>query len=274
MFEIRKDLIPIGHINRSGVIIKPSVIVVHYTANDSPKATDTANIRYIGRAYELGLYKSSSTGNIIKGYIEKGSKNKAGIGTSFRYGSAQWFIDMDSATLCIPQTEEAFGCGDRALPRNNGYDGQTKLAHDVFQNKPNKHALNYELCNNADWAKTCANGAVIIARDMVTYGIPITMVFRHHDISGKNCPKPFVDSESAWLAFKKLIEKELKLLIVKEVYKMFTDENLISDWAKASVTRMVEIGVFSKSTEFRPTEAITRQEVAVVMDRFAKLLGK
>jgi len=270
--EIKKSLLPIGHINRSGEIISPDLIVVHYTANDSPKATDTANVKYAGRSYELGMYMSKD--KIVKGYIEKGSKNKQGIGTKFRYGSAQWYIDMDSATLAIPQNEEAFGCGDRALPLNNGYNGQTAIACKIFKNKPNKHAINYELCNNADWKKTCENGAKIIAQDMMTYNIPMTRVFRHHDISGKICPKPFVDDFKAWLAFKDLVEKELIELMIKEVAKMFKDANLIADWAKPSVDRMVKLGVMADGENFRPTDPITRQEIAVVMDRFAKLLGK
>lgn len=274
MFEIKKQLLPIGHINRSGVKITPTVAVVHYTANDSPKATDTMNVRYASREYELGLYKDSK-GNIVKGYIEKGSKDAKGIGKKFRYGSAQWYIDMDSATLAIPQTEEAMGCGDRALPADNGYRGQTKFTFEVLGGKPNKHALNYELCNNADWDKTCANGAKIIARDMVDYNIPMTMLVRHYDISGKICPKPLID-ETKWAAFKKLVENEIKAIMIKEIKIMFSDEKDIATWAKPSVDRMVQLGVFSsgEAVGFRPNDPITRQELAVVLDRFAKILGK
>jgi N-acetylmuramoyl-L-alanine amidase len=185
-------LIPVGHPNRKGTVTAPKAVVVHYTANDSPTATDTNNVKYVGRAYKFanGEFKESD-----------------GV-TDFRYGSAQWFIDQDSATLCIPQKEIAWGCGDRPLPYDNGCKGQTAIARDVFGYCQNSLTINYEICNNntvsgtSDWDASCANAIEIIAQDMVKFNIATNMIYRHYDITGKICPKPFVDSPAAWVAFK------------------------------------------------------------------------
>lgn len=203
MFEIKNQLIPIGHPNRKGEKTKPIAVIVHYTANDSPTATDTANVNYIGRKY----------------VVKNGEIYEANGVDKFRFGSAHWFIDINSATLCIPQDEVVWGCGDRALPYDNGYKGQTKIAQDVFNHKQNYLTINYELCNNdtiknssADWEQVCNSAIDIIAKDMITYNISTDRIYRHFDISGKLCPKPFVDNEKAWIDYKNKIIKRVNEL--------------------------------------------------------------
>jgi N-acetylmuramoyl-L-alanine amidase CwlA len=203
LVKIIKQLIPLGHPNRKGVKIKPVGVIVHYTANDAPTASDSANVNYASRAYK----------NINGAVYEANGKDK------FRYGSAHWYIDQDSATLAIPTDENCWGCGDKQFPKNNGYNGQTKIARDVFGYRQNYLTINYEICNNdiirnstADWDKACNNAIEIIAQDMIKYNIPITMVYRHHDISGKICPKPFVDNPKAWDEFKKKLQYKINEL--------------------------------------------------------------
>lgn len=191
--EIKQQLIPIGHPNRKGTKMKPIAIVIHYTANDSPTATDTANVNYVGRPYKL----------INGNFYESDGR------TLFRYGSAQWFIDEDSATLCIPTNEVAWGCGDRNYSRNNGYDGYTKLGYELFHSQQNYKTINYELCNNGDWDKTCNNAIPIIVNDMIKYNIKPNMIWRHGDITGKACPLPFMEDSNAWEDFKNKITTNL-----------------------------------------------------------------
>jgi N-acetylmuramoyl-L-alanine amidase len=135
-----------------------------------------------------------------------------------------------------------WACGDRQLPYNNGYKGQTRIAKEVFNHRQNYETINYELCVNNDWQQTCKNAVQIIARDMVNYNIPMTMLFRHYDITGKVCPKPFVDNPDAWEDFKKQIENRVKEIkkeqVINEVVAMFKDENMKASWAKDSVKKI------------------------------------
>lgn len=196
MVKINEQLIPVGHPNRAGTKTIPIAVIVHYTANDAPSATDTANANYFARKYIVKngvIYESNG--------IDK-----------FRYGSTQWIIDQDSATLVIPQNEVSWGCGDRQLPYNNGYKGQTKIAYDIFNHKQNYLTINYEICNNdtiknsnADWQMACNNAIEIIAQDMIKYNIPIDRIYKHQDLSGKICPKPFIDNPKSWEDFKNRI---------------------------------------------------------------------
>lgn len=206
------------HINRPGTKLDSvRSYVFHYTANESPSATAVANAKYFNRKYEWGKYKQ---GSIVKdGYIEFGSIQN-GIGNKFRYGSTQVIADMDEIVICIPLTEKSYACGD----------GSTTLAKQLFNGRQNSMTINIEICNNNvlvasedDWNGACDNAIEFVANDIVyrntSFDYKDRYAFlRHFDVSGKLCPAPFVDLNSAvvdpdWIKFKnKLIAKieELK----------------------------------------------------------------
>jgi N-acetylmuramoyl-L-alanine amidase len=207
-----KQYIALPHPNRPGVVRKgTNAIVVHYTGNDKPHMDDVHNVKYMSRAF-----------------IKKENKYYEIDGvTDFRYGSAQVFIDMDSFIETMPLYEVAYGCGDQHYPLNNGYKGRTKLAHYALFDNPNQWTLNIELCNNdvikdstEDWDKTVANGIDYIRQYLKENNLKIdvmasmypnsvggpskvgeVILARHYDITGKICPKPFVDDQEAWYKF-------------------------------------------------------------------------
>ena len=202
------QLIPLGHPNRPGIKIpEVKAIVVHYTGNNNPGATDIANLGYMGRSYV-------KTGN---NYFEVDRV------TPFRFGSAHVFCDEDSITEGIPLDEVAYGVGDRAKPYTEEFKGQQPIAKVYFNNQQNFSTLSVEICNNASWDKACENAIKFIrkylkdnnlianitlskmlaAQDMTApplngKSIPI---IRHFDLSGKICPKPFVDDSNLWFNF-------------------------------------------------------------------------
>ena len=51
-------------------------------------------------------------------------------------------------------------------------------------------------------AETVSNAVALVKSLMAKYGIDIEHVLRHYDVTGKNCPAPFVEDEGAWRAFK------------------------------------------------------------------------
>jgi len=195
--KVDKKLLPIGHPNRSGQKLKGlKAIVVHYTGNDNPGATDTANLNYMGRKY----------------VTKDGIIYEANGVTKFRLGSAHCFIDNDSATLGIEWDEAAWACGDKPLDKNNGFNGQTKFAKEIFSNQQNYYTVSFELCNNKDWDIVVDN-AVSVIRDFIKER-KLKVVFdtsvqpkqneiflkRHFDLSGKKCPLPLLD-EALWKKF-------------------------------------------------------------------------
>ncbi len=205
--KIIEGFIPSGHPNRPGKKLEAlKAVVIHYTQNEHPEATDTMNVRYIGRKYirnETGTFESDGK-------------------TPFRFGSAHVFCDMDSITLAIPVDEVAWGCGDK-----NFHGGYQPVAESTFKRRQNFQTVSVEICNNdavknsdEDW-----DGAVSNARQWVidflkdqkltvdvdgslnpqklkaTPEAGKILILRHYDLTGKNCPARFVKDTEAWESF-------------------------------------------------------------------------
>ncbi len=92
---INQELIPLGHPNRPGTkLSKFQAIVIHYTANENPGATDQVNAKYFRSGAEKGPVWDATKKSIITDWIElksvKEQKVTDGsiqiVGTQFRYG--------------------------------------------------------------------------------------------------------------------------------------------------------------------------------------------
>lgn len=223
--DVVQNHIPVGHPNRPGTKLRAlKAIVIHYTQNDSPGATDTANVKYIGRSWEKGTYWSKSKNEPVDGPIEKGSTGKGdkGLGIGFRYGSAHIFCDMDSITEAIPTDEVAWGTGDR-----NYKGGFQRIAEKVFKFRQNYESIGIEICNNdvikdslEDWETAVENAKLWLIEYLLTFNLKVdkvgslfpqgvneappagtVLLLRHFDITGKLCPKPFIDTPADWKRF-------------------------------------------------------------------------
>ena len=223
--DVIKAHIPAGHPNRPGKKLEAlKAIVIHYTQNDNPKATDTMNVKYIGRTWEQGYYWSESKKVAVIGPIEAGSSGKGpnNYGIGFRYGSAHVFCDMDSVTEAIPLDEVAWGCGDK-----NYKGGYQRVAEKIFKRRQNYQTVSVEICNNdavknsdIDWQTAVENAKKWVVEYLTSHNIKVSvegslnpqlidempadgsiLLLRHYDVTGKKCPAPFVDSQEDWKNF-------------------------------------------------------------------------
>ena len=223
--DVIQKHISAGHPNRPGTKLRAlKAIVIHYTQNEEPGATDTMNVKYIGRTWEQGAYWSKSKGKEVEGPIEKGSmgKGEKGLGISFRFGSAHVFCDSDSITEAIPLDEVAWGCGDK-----NYKGGYQRIADKVFKFRQNYETISVEICNNdiikgsdEDWKAAVENAKQWVITYLTSFGLNVdkegsltpqnvneppapgsVLLLRHYDITGKICPKPFVDNPDDWTQF-------------------------------------------------------------------------
>ena len=198
-----------GHPNRPGKKLEAlKAVIIHYTQNEDPAATDTVNARYVGRKFirnESGIFEADGK-------------------TQFRYGSAHVFCDMDSITIAIPLDEAAWACGDKHL---NG--GQQRVASVAFGNRQNYQSVSVEICNNdaiknseEDWNSAVKNARQWVIDFLKSKNLHIDiqgslnpqkiesapekgqiLILRHYDITGKKCPAPFIDNQNAWETFVK-----------------------------------------------------------------------
>ena len=155
---------------------KIKYIVIHYTANDGD--TDESNAKY---------FKN----NVVK-------------------ASAHYFVDDDSVTQSVHDNYIACHCG------GSRYSNYKKTGGAKFYNKcTNTNSIGIELCDtkkNGKYGftdKTIENAVELVKDKMAQYKVPVDKVIRHFDVTGKVCPKPFVDNEKEWKAFKeKLVAKK------------------------------------------------------------------
>ena len=144
-------------------------IVIHYTANNG----DTA---YGNTSY----FKST-----------------------YRGASAHYFVDENPTIWqCVLDEDVSWHCG-----------GSLESSHHPYHNIcTNSNSIGIELCsrkysNGTYYFKdeTINNAAWLTKMLMDKYGVSINNVIRHYDVTGKYCPRPFIN-ENAWQDFKARVQ--------------------------------------------------------------------
>lgn len=114
--------------------------------------------------------------------------------------SAHYFVDEDSVTQAVKDTDTAWHCESRGMALKCGCR--------------NSNSIGIEMCSDkvkgvyVITADTVTNTVELIKLLMKKYNIPVENVLRHYDVCGKNCPEPFVRDAGQWVAFKKRLEDE------------------------------------------------------------------
>lgn len=121
-----------------------------------------------------------------------------------RSASAHYFVGHSGEVWqCVDDENIAWHCGAK------------KYVHKECRNK---NSIGIELCckkkgNSWYFEQATIDSAIELAKEIMTkYSIPIENVLRHYDVTGKNCPAPFVEDEAAWLDFKQKIQNGGKSL--------------------------------------------------------------
>ena len=120
---------------------------------------------------------------------------------SYRGASAHYFIDENGIYQSIEDKNIAWHCGAK------------KYKHSTCRNS---NSLGVELCSRKDskgnyyfMDKTVDNAIELVKMLMAKYNVPIANVIRHYDVTGKNCPEPFVRDIKSWQNFKDRLEEKV-----------------------------------------------------------------
>ena len=112
--------------------------------------------------------------------------------------SAHYFVDEHSVVQSVRDTNGAWHCG-----------GPLESSHHPLHNIcMNRNSLGVEMCSdkvNGKYvitAQTVDRTVELVRWLMDKYGIDVDHVVRHYDVTGKDCPKPWVRDESLWRKFK------------------------------------------------------------------------
>ena len=120
---------------------------------------------------------------------------------SYRGASAHYFVDENGIYQSVEDKNIAWHCGAK------------KYKHSTCRNS---NSLGVELCSRKDskgnyyfMDKTVDNAIELVKMLMAKYNVPIANVIRHYDVTGKNCPEPFVRDIKSWQNFKDRLEEKV-----------------------------------------------------------------
>lgn len=163
-----------------------------------------------------------------------------------RNASAHYFVDEKGIYRSVRDMNVAWHCGSM-----NGYK------HKYCRNT---NSIGIEMCSRIDSngkfyikEETIANAIELTKFLMEKYDIPVDNVIRHYDVTGKMCPKPFVEDEKLWLDFKERLEEE-------EV-KRYNTIDEVPEWGKDVIQLMINKGAFADVKNLNLSEDMIRMFV-------------
>jgi N-acetylmuramoyl-L-alanine amidase CwlA len=163
--------------NRPGKkLIKLKGVAIHWTANTGKKANAEANRNFF-----------------------QNTVNSA---------SAHYVVDDRSIIECVPDGEVAYHVGAKKYTSLGMKFTQGTQANDGIPfYSPNFFLIGIEICVNEDgnWAQAYKNAVELAAYLLKEHGLTVNDLYRHNDITGKNCPA-LMTTPALWDA----MVKELK----------------------------------------------------------------
>jgi N-acetylmuramoyl-L-alanine amidase CwlA len=176
--NIKEDLIPINQYSRPGYPAKPDHIVVHWT-ND-PGATAKNERDFFAN-------------------ICPQTKETAGV---------HYLVGIKGEVIrAIPENEVAYHAGGRSYTPYASKEFFNLAQHRVY---PHDRCIGIETCHIDITGKftdeTIQALTHLVADIMRRNKIPVEKVIRHYDVTGKVCPKWYVEHEDDWQKFKETVK--------------------------------------------------------------------
>lgn len=179
---IDKQILTRSPFSRSGRELKyVAGIVIHYIGNPNTSAMQNRN------------------------YFET-LKNQSESNPNARYASAHYIIGLTGEIIqCVPECEMAYHVGAKKY---------TELAMKKLSSYPNDCTIGIELCH-PDFTgefkiETLESAHYLVDYLLEVYDLNSENVYRHYDITEKECPLYFVKKPEAWSDFIEKIKSNKK----------------------------------------------------------------
>ncbi len=133
-------------------------------------------------------------------------RNRDYFNTTTVNASAHYIVDDGQILQCLPDAEVGFHVG----AKNYRPIGEAMREGDL---SPNYFLIGFEMCVNSDgnWSKTYKNSVALAAHLLEKYGFTTDQLYRHFDITGKDCPKMMLE-DAPWKKFKTDVSKAFSKL--------------------------------------------------------------
>ena len=188
-------------------------LVYHYTGNDG----DTAKSNCI-------YYKN----NVVE-------------------ASAHYFVDDWGVKQSVMDLFSAWSVGGKKWNDCDKTGGGT-----LYGVVKNQNSISIEMCDTRKDGivmatdETLANAIELGKWLMQKYNIPFDHVVRHFDVTGKYCPKYFMDNDK-WMEFKSRLLDEEENPVKR--YNTIEEINKDLPWATATITKLINKGLLNGTGE-------------------------
>lgn len=121
-------------------------------------------------------------------------------GGAYRYAGCHLFVDKKEKRLIVPLSEVCYHANDKTSK-------VSKLGKNA-----NFSTVGIEMCiekNGSIHKDTYAKTLELTIHLCKKYKLDEDDLYRHYDITGKNCPKPWVENPKEWTKFKADVKKGL-----------------------------------------------------------------
>ena len=214
-------------------------LVIHYTGNDGDSAANNA-------AY-------------FQNHVVK--------------ASAHYFVDDTTVYRSVPDLKVAWAVGGRLYS-----DVKKTGGGSMYGVITNRNSISVELCDTARDSthraseSTLINAITLCRNLMEQYQIPLSHVYRHFDVTGKHCPRYFMEC-SAWNQFKSKLEKnsmsQEQFDILMENWLLRQAERTASSTSEEARQWAESLGIISGFSDGRNRykSFCTREQVVLMLHR-------
>ena len=148
--------------------------------------------------------------------------NRNYFNTTNVFASAHYIVDDHSVVQCLPDHEVGYHVGGkyyRPVGESLRENGLT----------PNYFVIGFEMCVNrdGDWSKTYHHSVELAQHLLNKYNFTINNLYRHHDITGKDCPKMMIE-EDKWQAFRRKVNAGLEFKLENPLKKGYCNTSRLN----------------------------------------------
>lgn len=142
------------------------------------------------------------------------------------YGAAHYIVDLNGDVIrCIPDNEVAYHAGAKVY--------KPMVVKDLH-NAPNSYTLGIEcthIKNSGEMSPETYNTTLELCVDLCKkYKLnPLTQLFIHYEITGKDCHKWFVSNPAEWVKFKNLVNSKMNGVTAEVKKEEVKSEKIVLD---------------------------------------------
>lgn len=192
----------------------------------------SATNRAVSAVRYLVIHYTGNNGDTAKNNAEYFSRESIGA-------SAHYFVDPQSIWRSVPDKHTAWHCGAKSYK------------HAACRNA---NSIGIEICildKQGKIRQESIDHAATLTRELMKkYGVPVSNVLRHYDVTGKNCPAPMVSNPKLWESFRaKLTQKEEEIVtqeqfnaMYQNINPLYTSLGQVPDYWREETQTLMDIG--------------------------------